>query len=100
MDSRTKLHALLVEFADNVYFQPPSNIRLTYPCIVYSKIRKDDTHANNNTYVSVQAYQLTVIDQDPDSIIADAIEVSFEMCSITAYFTRDNLNQTTLTLYY
>ena len=73
---------------------------MSYPCIVYGKIRKENTHANNNTYTSTQAYQLTVIDPDPDSVIADIIEKSFEMCSITAYFIRDNLNQTTLTLYY
>lgn len=100
MGDRLDLHGILKLFANNVYFQPPSNIRLVYPCIVYAKTGKDTVNANNQTYTSRQQYQLTVIDENPDSKIADNIQSALLMCAVSAYYTRDNLNHTTLTLHY
>lgn len=100
MASRLDLHAELLTFLPNVYFQPPSNIQMTYPCIVYNKTGKFKMSANDDTYFSVQEYQLTVMDKNPDSTVADDIEKHFKNCTISQYYTVDNLNHTTLNLYY
>jgi hypothetical protein len=100
MASRLELHAELVKFLPNVYFQPPSTITMTYPCIVYNKTGKMRHFGNDVIYLSQQEYQIMLIEKNPDSIVADNIENHFQHCAINQYYTVDNLNHTTLNLYY
>ena len=100
MASRLDLHAELLTFLPNVYYQPPSTIQMTYPCIVYNKTKKMRHFANDVIYLSQQEYQIMVIDKNPDSVVADNIEKHFPSCGINQYYTVDNLNHTTLNLYY
>lgn len=100
MGSRLELHSELLKFLPNVYFQPPSNIQMVYPCIVYSKNDNHRRYAGDNIYRNLQGYQLMVIDRNPDSNVADEIEKSFQHCSISRYYIVDNLNHTTLNLFY
>ncbi len=100
MASRLELHGKLLEFVSNAYFQPPSDIQLVYPCIIYNKTDKFKEFSNNGIYITLQEYNLTVIDEDPDSLIADDIESGLQYCSINQYYTADELNHITLTLYY
>lgn len=73
---------------------------MTYPCIVYAKTGKLERHSNDKTYSSIQEYQLTVIDRNPDGTTADDINDSFKYSRITRYYVVDNLNHTTLDLKY
>ena len=100
ISNRLKLHDELLEFSNNVYFQPPSNIKLKYPCIIYSKTPSIKEYGNDRHYIKTQGYQITVVDTDPDSSIADDLEDHFMYCEITQYFVNDNLNHTILNLYY
>ena len=98
--SRLGLHQELLKHCKSVYFQPPSNIKMNYPCIVYHKTAKFREFGNNKYYIKKQGYQLTVIDRDPDSLIADDLEDEFQYCAISQIFTNDSLHHTTLELYY
>lgn len=100
MASRLELHAELLKFLPNVYFQPPSTITMTYPCIVYNKTSRMRHFANDVIYMSQQEYQITVIEKNPDSTVAESIEKGLPHCGINQYFTVDNLYHTTLNLFY
>lgn len=100
MSKRLELHDELLGFSNNVYFQPPSGIKLVYPCVIYQKNGKRNRYGNDKLYLGTQQYSMTVIDRDPDSTIADEIEKHFQYCSITGNYTMDNLNHASLTLYY
>lgn len=100
MASRLELHAELLTFLPNVYFQPPPTIQMTYPCIVYSKTGKNRHFANDVIYLSQQGYKLLVIEKDPDSTVADRIEEHFQHCASNQPYTVDNLHHTPLNLYY
>lgn len=100
MASRLELQSELENFSPNVYFQQPSNINILYPCIIYGKNDKDQKFGNDGVYLSKQGYQITVIEYDPDSSVANNIESHFTSCVISQYYTVDNLNHTTLNLYY
>ena len=100
MASRLELHDELLKFMPMVYFQPPSNISLVYPCIIYNKTIKNRQFANDGIYLNKQSYQVTVIAKDPEFPVADAMEEHFQYCTIDQYLAMDNLNHTTLTLYY
>lgn len=100
MADRSELHAELLTFMPNVYFQPPTNIQMVYPCIVYNKAGKARYFGDNIIYLSQQEYAVTLIEKNPDSKVADNIEKHFRHCAIEDYYTVDNLNHTKLKLYY
>lgn len=100
MPTRLELHNELLQFLPNVYFQTPSNVQMVYPCIVYTKTGRNRHFASDVVYLSQQGYNITVIDKNPDSVIADRIESHFQYCGIEQYFVTDNLHHTTLSLYY
>lgn len=100
MGSRLELQDELLPLCPNVYFQPPSNLTMKYPCIVYSKADKMRLYGSNIVHHSMQEYKILVIDKNPDSDIANQVEQKLQYCYINQYYTVDNLNHTALTLYY
>ena len=93
MGSRSDLHSLLKSTSGltAVYFQPPNNLQITYPCIVYIRDRAITKFACNLPYKNVKGYQITIIDEDPDSEIPDKI-AALPMCVFDRFFRSDNLN--------
>ena len=100
MIKRLELQTKLLQYTSNVYFQPPSNVRMNYPCIVYRKSTKDVYHADDHIYKSRQQYTLTIMDFNPEAHTADRILEDFQYASLGDYFVVDNLNQTIVKLYY
>lgn len=99
---RLNLHAEFVKIlgSDNVYFQPGSTRKMSYPCIIYKRDEAKETRANNLLYLNYPRYAVTVVDPDPDSEIPDAILKAFSHCSYSGHYAADSLNHTKLTLYY
>lgn len=85
---------------DRCYFQPTANIRLVYPCVVYSRIPEDAIHADDLKYIKKQGFSVTAIDRDPDSEIAENILDAFPMSRADRNYIADNLNHWALTVYY
>lgn len=83
----------------NVYFQPPESIKINYPAIIYSRSRIDQDHADNDSYQIRKAYDLLVIDKNPDSVIPDNI-IKLPYCSFNRHYVSDNLNHDAFTIYY
>lgn len=77
MASRLTLQAKLEEIlgSRNVYHQPPSNLKLKIPGIVYFRNYEHKTFADNNTYLLEDRWQITVIDTNPDSDIPRKISM-------------------------
>ena len=101
MGSRLNLQVLLETLlgSSNVYFQPPANFTMQYPCIVYSRSLIDVKHANDKPYFLKKRYSVTVIDKNPDSVIPDKI-AALSLCSFERNFKSDNLNHDVFNLYY
>lgn len=100
--SRQRLHNLLKGVAGNgveVYFQPPSNVKLVFPCIKYERSGSRHRFADNQSYTSAKQYQVTVIDRDPDSALPDKVE-ELEFCELDRFFAADNLNHWVFTLFF
>lgn len=83
----------------NVYFQPPENLRMNYPCIVYNRDDADTKFANNNPYSYQKRYQVIVVDRDPNSATPDKI-AQLPMCTFNRFYTADNLNHDVFNLYF
>ena len=95
---RVELQALLKEYCDTVYFQPPSSIRINYPCIVYNRSTDYINRANNSLYMKEKLYRVTVMDKNPDSDIADRLQ-ELPWAVIISRDVIDNIYQTTLNIY-
>jgi len=92
---QTKLETILG--SDQVYFQPPSNHILQYPCIIYSRTDIHTRHANNAPYKHIKEYRLTVIDENPDSLIPDEVS-KLPRCVFERAFKADQLNHDIFTI--
>ena len=102
MDRRLQLHQLLVKTAGNdvkVYFQPPSNVTVTYPCLVYERSKAETRFADNNPYHYTKRYTVTVIDRNPVSEIPDRV-ATLPMCTHSTFFVADNLNHDVFDIYF
>ena len=83
----------------NVYFQPPASVKMQYPAIVYSRSNIDNAHADNSVYKQEYAYEITVIDRNPDSEIVKKVS-RLPRCRFNRHYPSDNLNHDVFTIYY
>lgn len=97
--NRLLLSEKLHELCDHVYYQPPPNVHLEYPCIIYERRTGDTVYADNLPYRFTYSYTLTYIDPDPDSVVPLKI-ASLPMCKMDRCYTVDNLNHTIFVLYF
>lgn len=99
MGQRLDLHEILVGITPKVYFQPPSDLQMEYPCIVYQRDQANTKFADGKPYSYTQRYQVTLIARDPDSNILDSIKV-LPLCVYNRYFATSGLNHDVFTLYF
>ena len=81
-----------------VYFQPPPDIKMEYPCIRYSRSRIRVKHASNSNYIIGTSYDVIVIDRDPDSSILDEVQ-KIQYSSHDSHYTTDGLHHDKFTIY-
>lgn len=101
MRPRLDLQAILEQIVgeSKVYFQPPSSTRMIYPCIVYERVSASTKYADNNPYSFDLAYQLTLIDKNPDTILVNEI-ARLPKCRFDRHFVADNLNHEVFVIYF
>lgn len=101
MAPRLELQTLLegVLGTRNVYYQPPSNVQMQYPCIVYARDNAKTEFADNHPYSRATRYQVTVIDRNPDTLIPDDIG-QLPLSNLNRIFTADNLHHYVFNLYF
>lgn len=96
---RTDLQILLEGIIENVYFQPPANFRMQYPCIRYERDGTSSDHADNELYRHAKRYQVTVISRDPDTEISEQVE-ALKYASFERFFPADDLNHYVFSVYF
>lgn len=95
LDNRLSLHEELVDIlgSRHVYYQPPENVKMEYPCFVYNLSRLQVDRANNKPYFVSPSYTVTYIDEDPDSDIPKIMVNHFLHCSMSrSPYVVDGLN--------
>lgn len=99
--ARSDLQSLLAGLLSSgkVYFQPPPNVQLEFPCIVYRRADLRTEFADNSPYKRKKRYQITVIDPDPDSGIPDLV-AALPLCSYERFFIVDRLNHDVYNIFF
>lgn len=101
MGQRLDLQTLFEDLlgSENVYFQPPANVQMKYPCIVYKRDFARTQHADNRPYRYKKRYQVTHIGQDPDSPTPDKL-AHVESSAFERHFTANNLHHDVFTIFF
>lgn len=102
-NNRKDFHRTLSEItgdATRVYYQPPANVHMKYPCVEYHDSPWDTIFANDMPYLITRHYQLTVIDSKPENPWIKAIAYAFPMCQHNRHYTADGLNHDVFDIYY
>lgn len=101
MDKRFRLDEILRETIgnDHVYFQPPENLKIQYPCIVYNLGGFYKRMADNLKYNRTPQYDLIYITEDPDDPMIEKID-DLPFCSLGNPYTADNLHHYPYTIYF
>lgn len=104
MDRRLDLDKTLrktmrdISGVENVYFQPPANLKLKLPAIVYERSDIENRAADDSVYSQHVFYDATVIDKNPDSLLVFAIS-SLPRCRYGRHYVSDNLHHDTFKIF-
>ena len=101
MGQRSDLHSLLVEClgAPHVYFQPPVDIEIVKPCIVYNHSYEDADYADNLLYRHSVRYEVTYISRRTDEKVLERIR-NLRYSSFNRFFVSDDINHHTFNVYF
>lgn len=97
LELQTKLEELLG--SRNVYYQPPSSVKMEYPAIVYSRTDFTYALANDEKYLIKKRYSIIVISKKPDDPVLDKL-LALPFCSYGTQYKVDNLIHDTFDLYF
>ena len=96
---RHDLQEILEEICPRVYFQPPANVQMEYPAVVYERGRADTKFADDIPYATTKQYSLTLISRNPDESIFEAL-AALPMCAHERFYVVDNLNHDVFNIYF
>jgi len=83
-----------------VYFQPPENLKLSYPCIVFDRTTALINYADNNPYQITKRYTVTLISKTADNEeLLDKL-LNFPMATYDRQFINDNLVHDVFSVYF
>lgn len=103
MRTWSDLHQVLQELmgeGTKVYFQPPENLKLKYPCVVFERTNALANYADNLPYQITKRYTVTLIckTSDNDELLDKLL--TFPMSTYDRQFINDNLVHDVFTIYY
>lgn len=80
------------------HFQPPSNVRMVYPALVYELSDIQIWQADNKHYHAEEVYMLTLMDKNPDSKYLEKLKYVPNV-SFNRFYVVDGLNHWVFTIH-
>ena len=101
MDRRPQFQQVLEALRPGlkVYFQPPEDMKMDYPCIVYQLDPGSTTFANNLPYSYEQQYEVSLISWQPDPELFKKLAALPKSIHARSYVA-DNLNHSVFSIYF
>ncbi len=102
MKTRLELQEKLVSVlgSDQVFFQPPSNVQMKYPAIVYELSGEFIKRSNNKRYIKYNKYTVTYIYKSIRNDLKETIMDAFTFVDYDRRFIADGLYQDVFTIYW
>lgn len=96
LEKRKQLHQKLKMACNNVYFNPPANVKMQFPCIIYHSATTSSEFALNGRYLTAYSYRIEVLDTNADSPVVDKILNILQTADIVNAMIGDGINHTYL----
>lgn len=102
MDTWSKLREELIRVTGikNVYYQPPSNVKMIFPCIRFKLDQTNIKYASNNTHTIRMRYQITYVSNSVNDSIIELLITNLAYCSFDRIYVSDNLYHYVFTIFY
>ena len=111
MDLPQKTNQIQARFkwlgVSNVYFEPPKNLQLIYPCVIFKRGADSHRSCDNRIYKLDNAYDITYVSYEPDDQMANVIlvgdlthEPPFKMIRKIRHYVAEGLHHDQYKLYY
>lgn len=97
-DLRTEL--IQITNMKNVYYQPPSNVRMSYPCIRFKLDSNDVKYASNTPYRTMIKYQIVYITNKVDDDMITLLQTRLRYCVFDRSYISDNLYHYVFEVFY
>jgi hypothetical protein len=103
MRTWSELHEVLQNILGEdgkAYFQPPENLKLKYPCIVFDRSGARILNADNLNYQITKSYTITLITKtaDNDKYLDKLLQLP--MCTFDREFITDGLVHEVFSIYF
>lgn len=98
-DLSAKLNEIMAEEGGHVYFQPPEDAKMQYPCLVYELEEMDIKFADNGPYSLYDRYQVTLIRHEPDSLVMRKL-LGLPHSSFSRHYATSGLNHDVFVIYH
>lgn len=96
---RDLLHLLRQAVQHNrVYFQPPENLKIGYPAVVFHLSKIEIDRASDVPYKGAKEYSVTLITKDPEPDVIDEI-LKIPYSSLDTTYISDGMNHFVFTAY-
>lgn len=99
MDRRKQFHQVLKTCTPAVYFEPPEDVGMVYPCIVYQRDPGSTKFANNRPYNYEQQYEVILIARDADTDVLAKL-AALPKSTHARFYVADNLNHDVFSIYF
>ena len=83
-----------------VYYQPPENLKLSYPCIIFERTNALINYADNNPYIKTKRYTVTLITKSADNDEYLDLLLDLPMCTFDREFKNDGLVHDVFNIYF
>ena len=85
---------------NKVYFQPPENLKLSYPCIKYERSNALVSHADNLPYRKTKRYMVTLMckTSDNDKYLDKLLDLP--MCTFDREYKMDGIVHSVFNIYF
>ena len=97
-DLRTDL--IRITGLKNVYYQPPSNVKMSYPCIRFKLESVDEMYASNKLYRTMVKYQIIYITNKVNDDIITLLPSELRYCTFDRPYSSDNLYHYVFNIFY
>ena len=101
MRPRSEFNSILenVVGGKRVYYQPPVNIQMKYPAIVYDREYTKVDRADNGRHITTVRYNVQLITTDPDDPIIEKL-LDLPYSSQDRHYVSDRLHHYVFNIYY
>lgn len=82
----------------NVYYEPPENFKMKYPCVRFQRKRFETSPADNRNYIINESVEAVLIYRTPDSPLPRRM-LEIPQCAHDRHYTADNLSHDVYTIY-